>query len=225
MIAERAATEKTGARGLVSAIEKVMIPFEKRLPSTSIKRFLVSKEVVQDPNGQSEYLLEHSESEEVNRRFEEQKEKERAGIKKYISEKVSDYVEKSGFALYEKRMDLIAELYIANICDIDTALEDFKSMIEQVKTEEESLKEKLDIKISFEDGFIDEIIRVAIETDQEPGPLTFQLAQKLEYGLRLVKDRSNVDSFTLNQEAVLDTENFINNLIKNTYREDPAACA
>ena len=122
-------------------------------------------------------------------------------------------------------MDLIAELYIANICDLDTALEDFKSMVEQVKTEEESLKEKLDIKISFEDGFIDEIIRVAIKTDQEPGPLTFQLAQKLEYGLRLVKDRSNVDSFTLNQEAVTDTENFINNLIKNTYREDPIACA
>ena len=32
MIAEMAAEEKTGARGLVSAIEKVMIPFEKKAP-------------------------------------------------------------------------------------------------------------------------------------------------------------------------------------------------
>ena len=87
IIAERAASEKTGARGLVSAIEKVMIPFEKKLPSTKIKRFLVSNEVVLDPEGQSEYLLENSDSEEVNRRFEEQKEKERIGIKKHISEK------------------------------------------------------------------------------------------------------------------------------------------
>ncbi|HIJ37117.1 MAG TPA: AAA domain-containing protein [Deltaproteobacteria bacterium] len=221
MIAEMAATEKTGARGLVSAIEKVLIPFEKKLPSTKIRRFLVSKEVVMNPESQIEYLLENSDTEEVNRRFEKQKEKERADIKGYITDRNPDFAVKSGFDLYEKRMDLIAELYIANVCDIDTALEDFKSMIQQVRTEEASLKEKLDIKISFEDGFIDEIISVAIKTDQEPGPLTFQLAQKLEYGLRLVKDRSNVDSFALNQEAVTDTENFINNLIKNTYREEP----
>ncbi|MGD8986352.1 MAG: AAA family ATPase, partial [Desulfobacteraceae bacterium] len=35
-IAELAAKEKTGARGLVSAMEKVLIPFEKNLPSTDI---------------------------------------------------------------------------------------------------------------------------------------------------------------------------------------------
>ena len=40
-IAELAAREKTGARGLVSAIEKVLIPFEKTLPSTDIKELLV----------------------------------------------------------------------------------------------------------------------------------------------------------------------------------------
>ena len=221
MIAEMAAEEKTGARGLVSAIEKVMIPFEKRLPSTKIKKFLVSKEVVLDPEGQIEYLLENSDSDEVNRRFKEQKEKERADIRKYLSDRASDFVGKTGVVLYEKRMDLIAELYIANVCDIDTALEDFTFMVEQVRSEEDSLKDKLDIEISFEEGFIDEIISLAIKTDQEPGPLTFELAKKLEYGLRLVKDRSDVESFTLNQEAVTDTENFINSLIKSTYREDP----
>ncbi len=225
MIAGMAATEKTGARGLVSAIEKVMIPFEKKLPSTEIKKLLISREVVEDPQAQIAYLLENFDSEEVHRRFEEQKKKERAGIRAYIAERAAGFVEKAGFDLDDKRMDLVAEIYLAAVCDIDTAMEDFQAMVEQVKAEEESLKEKLDIKISFEDGFVDEIIRMAIRSGQEPGPLTFQLAQKLEYGLRLVKDRTHADSFTLNEEAVIDTENFINNLIKNTYREEPVVKA
>ena len=47
-----AAAQKTGARGLVSSIEKVLIPFEKKLPSTGIRRFLVTPEIVADPEGQ-----------------------------------------------------------------------------------------------------------------------------------------------------------------------------
>ena len=48
-IAERADKEKTGARGLVSVMEKVLLPFEKKLPSTSIRQLVVNKEMVEDP--------------------------------------------------------------------------------------------------------------------------------------------------------------------------------
>jgi ATP-dependent Clp protease ATP-binding subunit ClpX len=58
-IAALAEMEKTGARGLVSAIEKVLIPFETRLPSTDIKHFLVTKEVVDDPKRLSRLLEKH----------------------------------------------------------------------------------------------------------------------------------------------------------------------
>jgi ATP-dependent Clp protease ATP-binding subunit ClpX len=42
MLADRAAQEKTGARGLVSVIERVLIQFEKRLPSTDIRELVVT---------------------------------------------------------------------------------------------------------------------------------------------------------------------------------------
>ncbi len=48
-IAQRASEEKTGARGLVSAIERVLLKFEKKLPSTDIKRLVVSKDIVLNP--------------------------------------------------------------------------------------------------------------------------------------------------------------------------------
>jgi len=64
------------------------------------------------------------------------------------------------------------------------------------------------------------LIRQAIETDQEAGPLTFQLAKKLEYGLKLVRDRSGMEDFIINGEAVTDMEKYINGLVTKFYRRD-----
>ncbi|MBT5874178.1 MAG: AAA domain-containing protein, partial [Candidatus Latescibacteria bacterium] len=57
LIAQRAYEEKTGARGLVGVCEKILIPFEKKLPSTSIKRFRVTRQVVEEPRLALEKLL------------------------------------------------------------------------------------------------------------------------------------------------------------------------
>ena len=54
LLAEQAAQERTGARGLVSVIERVLIEFEKRLPSTEIKEFVVTPEVVRQPQEELE---------------------------------------------------------------------------------------------------------------------------------------------------------------------------
>lgn len=48
-LAKRAYQEKTGARGLLSVFEKLLIPFEKTLPSTDIKTFHVDMEVLDRP--------------------------------------------------------------------------------------------------------------------------------------------------------------------------------
>src|SRR5210317_1648885 len=48
-IARKAAQEQTGARGLVSCMEKTLLPFEKKLPSTNIRFLSVTRELVRDP--------------------------------------------------------------------------------------------------------------------------------------------------------------------------------
>jgi endopeptidase Clp ATP-binding regulatory subunit ClpX len=48
-IAVRGEKEKTGARGLISALEKVLMPFEKKLPSTKVKHLLVTKATAENP--------------------------------------------------------------------------------------------------------------------------------------------------------------------------------
>lgn len=57
ILAERAYKERTGARGLLSVFEKVLIKFEKTLPSTEIKKLLVDDTVVMDPEGALRKML------------------------------------------------------------------------------------------------------------------------------------------------------------------------
>ena len=219
-IAEMAVSEKTGARGLVSAIEKVLIPFEKNLPSTEIKRLLVTSELVNNPEAELLSLKMDFNDPARIERFEKAAIKELEEIKAFIVERAGDFDQLSDLEIYEKRIELIAELYLKTTSDINTAFEDFMEMYNEIKQEESTLLEKLDLDISFDDSAVDELMRQAMETGQEPGPLTFYLAKKLEYGLKLVRDRSGIDNFVINGEAVTDMENYINNLVKKFYRQE-----
>ncbi|UCF56965.1 MAG: AAA family ATPase [Deltaproteobacteria bacterium] len=219
-IAEMAVREKTGARGLVSAIEKVLIPFEKNLPSTEIKRLLVTPEVVDDPDGELLSLKQNPDDPKRLERFEKGAQQELEDIKEFIANRARDFRQISGLEIYEKRIELIAELYLKTICDINTAFEDFVQMCNQIKLEEASLFEKLETNVTFDDSAIDEIIRQAIETGKEPRSLAFQLAKKLEYGLKLVRDRAGIENFLISGEAVTDMEKYINDLVKEYYQHE-----
>jgi ATP-dependent Clp protease ATP-binding subunit ClpX len=219
-LAEMAAAEKTGARGLVSAVEKVLIPFEKTLPSTDIKYFLVTPEVAKNPAKELEVLLGNPDDPERISRFQAAKETELKNIQSYIARSAESFRKNSGLELGERRIELLSELYLKNMSDINSILEDFKGMYRQIKIEEASLPEKLEVSVSFEDSAIDEIIRQAIAKDEEAGALAYQLAKRLEYGLKLVRDRSGIEHFSINGEAIVDMEKFVNDLLKQYYREE-----
>ncbi|MEA2038209.1 MAG: AAA family ATPase [Thermodesulfobacteriota bacterium] len=219
-IAKIAATEKTGARGLVSAIEKALIPFEKRLPSKGVKRFLVTPEVVNDPDGRLDTFLEHPDDPVMEKRFQKAADKELKNIKEYISKRLSDFCEKSGLDIYERRMDVIAESYLRGFSDINRAFDDFMEMYSEIRNQESSLVEEIGMDISFDESAVDEIISQAVKTGQKAGSLVIELATRLEYGLRLVEEKTGIESFTISSEAITDTENFINGFVKKCYHEE-----
>src|SRR5882724_8921150 len=56
-IAERAGEEQTGARGLMTVCERVFREIKFELPSTSVKRFVVTRELVDDPAVELQKIL------------------------------------------------------------------------------------------------------------------------------------------------------------------------
>ncbi|MDW8344739.1 MAG: AAA family ATPase [Verrucomicrobiae bacterium] len=77
-IAERAALENTGARGLLTVCERVLREFKFELPSTHIRHFTVTRQVVEDPAGALAELLRNAPTEhhefvrDYERRFAQQ---------------------------------------------------------------------------------------------------------------------------------------------------------
>ena len=220
MIAEMAAAEKTGARGIVSAIEKVLIPFEKKLPSTGHRQLLVTPELVCDPEGFLTWMLANADSEACRERFEKEARNEMDRLVSYIESRSQDFLDPSGMELTRRRRELVAELYLKNCSDLTRAFEEFVSMYEQVKEQEASMQNEMDLQVSFDESAVDEIIHQAIAAGGAAGPLALQVVKRLEYGLKLVKDRAGIQFFTINDEAVKDMEFFINKLIKQYYRRD-----
>jgi len=63
-IAELAAEEKTGARGLMTICERIFREFKFELPSTHVKRFMVTRDLVDHPEAELRKLLVEHEKEE-----------------------------------------------------------------------------------------------------------------------------------------------------------------
>jgi endopeptidase Clp ATP-binding regulatory subunit ClpX len=56
-LAKRAYNEKTGARGLLTVFERALIKFEKKLPSTGVKKLLVDMNLLNNPQEVLEKLI------------------------------------------------------------------------------------------------------------------------------------------------------------------------
>src|SRR6266403_508555 len=63
-LAERAAGEQTGARGLMTVCERVFREIKFELPSTNVKRFVVTAELVDDPAAELQKILADPKAEE-----------------------------------------------------------------------------------------------------------------------------------------------------------------
>jgi endopeptidase Clp ATP-binding regulatory subunit ClpX len=66
LIARLAGEEETGARGLMTVCERIFRNFKYELPSTSLKRFLVTHELVEKPGEELNRLLASHRAEEKN---------------------------------------------------------------------------------------------------------------------------------------------------------------
>jgi ATP-dependent Clp protease ATP-binding subunit ClpX len=219
LLAERAALEKTGARGLVSVIERVLIQFEKRLPSTAIKELVVTPELVAQPLEELAKMLAQPDGPERQERFLKASQREREILKESIWRREQELLQRYHLPLTPARVDLIAEQYRRLDCDLKTAFAEVGRGYEQVQTFGECFFTEHLIHLEFDDEAIDEILRQALEIGSSAANICQEMAQDLEYALKLVRDRTSQDQFILTQEAISDLEGYLNRVIRDYYQK------
>jgi ATP-dependent Clp protease ATP-binding subunit ClpX len=218
LLADLAAQEKIGARGLVSVIERVLIQFEKRLPSTDLKEFVVTPEVVQQPSEELARLLANPYAPEPQERFRKAALREQEILREFIWKREQELKERYHLPLTNARVDLMVAHYYQWDCDLKTSFQEMGRLYEQVRSFEDRFHAEHDIQLHFDEEAVDDILRQALEGGTSAYVVCSNLSGDLEYALKLVRDRTSQDHFILTREALGDLDSYLNRLIQNHYQ-------
>jgi endopeptidase Clp ATP-binding regulatory subunit ClpX len=217
-LAVRAFEEKIGARGLVSAVEKVLIKFEKRLPSTDIRKFVVTQAVVENPERALERLLQDPSHPEMLEKFEILLSREKMALKESILQKEAEFKKRYGIVFREGRIDLIVNRMIEKGYDVNTVSEEVVEIQQQVETFERDFQRRTGIDLQFSEEAIHRITEIILNEDGK-GPMLFsRLSKDYEYGFELIREKTGQREFIVTRETVDDPEGYLNRMIREIYK-------
>ncbi|UCC66220.1 MAG: AAA family ATPase [Deltaproteobacteria bacterium] len=217
-MAQMAHQERTGARGLISATEKVLLKFERKLPSTDIKELVVVKEIVEDTEGELQKLLKDPHNEERLRRYRELVAQERDEMKAYIKARKPEFLSRYGAIFTDTRIDLVVDRVLKQEMDVNSAFEEVLSTYYQIRGFEKSFLERHDIEINLEEEAMDLLLAWILTEERDVKEILTTLDSLFEPALKLIRDRAGVNSFSIPKEGVEDPEAYLNRLIKDVYR-------
>lgn len=210
-LAEIAFEENTGARGLVSAVEDALLPFEKKLPSTDIREFSVTERVIREPDETLAEMIAAPNSAALRATFAELSRQEQAFIKDYLRSNAGKLAEERSLTLTASRIGIVANCYSRHIVDVGTAIRHIRSYSDEIKKIELYFFKNHDINVVLEEDAIDFIIEKFVTSDMHPDEFYKRLTADFEHGLKLVREKTGKNRFFINREALLNPETYIRN--------------
>ena len=212
-MAELAFAEGTGARGLVSVIEKALLDFEKALPSSDATQFPVTLDVVTSPRPALERLLATPQDPRTRASFERLADAERAAVRDYLQANRKLFTEKYSLTMTPARIDLAAGCYTKNVMDSGSAVRLIKSFHDDIRNVELYFFKNHDINIVLDEDAIDFIMEMLVESALTPRDVYPKINGHFEHGLKLVREKTGRSRFLITRAALMDPEGYVRNLI------------
>jgi endopeptidase Clp ATP-binding regulatory subunit ClpX len=215
MLAKQAAAENTGARGLVSAVEKTFMEFEKQLPSTQIQKFPATMDIIKDPAKSIQELTAAANDAKIAAVFEKLAQAEKQWIIQYLELNKKHLADKHNLTLTPSRMNIVAQFYARNIMDIENVVKQIKSKYDEIKKIELYFFKNHDINIVLEEDAIDFIIEQMIEAPIHLDDIFKKVNMDFEHGLKLAREKTGRSRYFITRQALLAPEAFISRLIQS----------
>ncbi len=214
-LASHAFAENTGARGLVSAVEKALLDFERKLPSAGINEFPATSAIIDNPETFLKTIAGATKKQATHQLFGRLIQQEKENIKEYLKENQKNLADKYGLTMTPSRLDVVATCYAKNTLDIGKVIKKIKSHYDEIKKIELYFFKNHDINIVLEEDAIDFIIEKLIESPFEIEDVTEKINQDFQHGLKLAREKTNRNRFFITRQALLDPEAFVSQLIKD----------
>jgi len=215
LLAKDASAENTGARGLVSAVEKALLPYETRLPSTGLRQFPVTPAVIRSPRASLDHMLAEKSAPSIKQEFTRLADQEKQSIKHYIQSNRRILSDKYSLSLTPSRLEVLAQFYVNHILDIGQVFQQIKSCYDDIKKIELEFYKRNDINVVLEEDAIDFIMEQIVNKAVTLDKIAQQLNANFELGLKLVMEKTGQNRFFINRDALVNPESFIGGLIRN----------
>ncbi len=218
VIAHEAHKEKTGARALISVVEKILVGFERVLPSTDVRRFTVTEELALNPRPFLDQMLADEYHPSRCEIFEDVDSMEREELLNELESRSPEFIQCYGKALSREALELVVESAVKRGLSADTVYKRYLKLEKDVKTFEEEFDRVYGIRIRFSDEALRELIRLSLDGSEAPLIVCRKIFQNYHHGLKLVMERSGSTEFEIPKIAVTDPERYLNDIIQETYR-------
>ena len=218
-IAIKASQEQTGARGLVSVMEKILLPFEKKLPSTDIKYLSITPELVKNPQHELKLMLSDKDhlgchEDQYHRLHQEEHDR----IKEMLLRKRGSFLEKNGVMHTPERLSIMAKKCQDEILDIRDVCEIFIDYVKQIKECEKNISAKCGIHVTFSEEAIDRILAQQPLNREIIKSLCETLGTTYEYGLGLLEQKKGIDHVVIPGAGIDNPEQYISDLVRDFFR-------
>ncbi|MHB8205543.1 MAG: AAA family ATPase [Desulfomonilaceae bacterium] len=218
IIAREAHNEKTGARALISVMEKVLVGFERSLPSTQITRFTVTKELVENPRPFLDTILNDEYHPSRCEIFDEIDACEREETLKELESRSDEFYKRFGSILGRSALEVIVTAAIEKGVSPETMYKRYMKVEKEIRGFEEEFLRVYGLRIRFLEDALLELARLALHGSEEPLMVCRKIFQNYHHGLKLVMERTGSHEFVIPKEAVQNPEKYLNDMIQQTYR-------
>ena len=223
LLAQMAHEEKTGARGLVSVVEKVLLRYEKSLPSSQIRHLVVTKEVVSSPQQELARILADPDDPERERLYAAIVEAEKHFLRGQVQENQQHYLKNHPQIFTAARLNLILESHLSMGMAIDSLFEEVIQLYNQIRSFETDFHDEHGLEIRFSEEADSEIMALALQRDTTATAICEEISCDYDYGFKLISDRSGQNRFHLPKKAVVHPALYLEELIREGYRQYPVS--
>jgi len=213
-LAEMAAFENTGARGLVSVVEESLLIFEEKLPSCKINTFTITRKVLDDPLPLLDDLISGNRTKKLEQEHTRAKIEYKKYITQYIKENWKVFSLRHGLTLSEIRCKMVAQYYSCNVMEVEDAVRQIKRFHDTVKEIEVEVSKSYDLNIVFEEDAIDFIIQQFIDHNATSEEILSKIYDDFFDGFNLIREKTEKNRFFLSKTALIDHETYLNDLIR-----------
>jgi ATP-dependent Clp protease ATP-binding subunit ClpX len=217
-VAENASQERTGARGLVSAVERVLLKFEHTLPSTNIRHLVVIPAMVDDPARELRKILDHADDPGQEEAFQDLLAEEEKNLEASLRQRAGEWQERYGIRFSDERIQLITRRSVETQTDVDGGVEEIQAIHQTAREFAEKFSRRNDLEMSFTEEAIDRLVEKVWKEGLDPADHLGRSFQNYEHGLKLIREKTGKREFSISAEGMENPEQFLNGWIQETYR-------